>query len=206
MDLTTQIKGVPEIMQMLQRVAGDIGPGASRALNRTANGVRTDMTKLATSILNVRSKDVRDGIKINGANPSNLKATVYRRGRPLSLYDYIGTRELEGRGVSIKVFKTGKRTILKHAFVATMKSGHEGVFWREWSGPRTTPKNKRLPWKKFSPHKGIDYRLKISERFGPGIENTLSKSENSVILKMQAMERLQKEARHELNRALKKRG
>jgi hypothetical protein len=42
-----------------------------------------------------------------------------------------------------------------------MKSGHAGVFWREWHQFRVPVKAKQPPWKKL-PRK---YRLKIHEIF-----------------------------------------
>lgn len=220
MDITTEIKGVPEIMRMLERIAGDAGPAMSRALNRTAAGMRTDMTRLAVQELNLTATEVRGPlsnpkIKIIPATPTHLQAHIYRSGKKPSLYDYIGTRQTP-TGVSVQVHRWARRSVIKHTFIAQMKSGHKGVFWREWhertTGPKTKrgkPKNK-LAWENFSPYTPqnlsgayVDYRLKIIERFGPSVEWTLKRPEFAEQLKMMAGERLLKAARHELSRALK---
>lgn len=220
MDITTEIKGVPEIMRMLEQIAGDAGPAMSRALNRAAAGIRTDMTRLAVQELNLSPTEVRGPlsnpkIKIIPATPTYLQAHVYRSGKKPSLYAYKGTKQTP-TGVSVKIHNWGTRSVIKHAFIATMKSGHTGVFWREWhertTGRTTTrgkPKNK-LPWGNFSPYTPrnleggyVDYRLKVIERFGPSVERTLERPEFAEQLKMMAAERTLKAARHELLRALK---
>jgi hypothetical protein len=59
-----------------------------------------------------------------------------------------------GRGVSYKLAGAGGR--LPHAFIATMRSGHRGVFERSPGGKRRGPKPERS-------------QLPIHEKFGPSI-------------------------------------
>lgn len=44
-----------------------------------------------------------------------------------------GAKQLKS-GVTFRIAKGGKRQKLKHAFIATMASGHQGVFQREYGG------------------------------------------------------------------------
>jgi hypothetical protein len=59
---------------------------------------------------------------------SKLEWTLIAKAKPMRLFAF-GARQV-GRGVSVEVTK-GKRTIVKHAFIATMQSGHTGVFMRQ---------------------------------------------------------------------------
>lgn len=51
------------------------------------------------------------------------------------------TSGVRGGGVQVEVNR-GKRTLLKEAFIARMKSGHEGIFMRR--GPKSLPINELL--------------------------------------------------------------
>jgi len=72
---------------------------------------------------------------------------------PTPLADF-GARQTS-KGVSVLIYKNGSRTLIQGAFLATMKSGHRGVFERTGEfGRRGNPKLE-----------------KIAERFGPKISN-----------------------------------
>lgn len=216
MEIKIESVGIDRAKAMLDSMAMNTLPAEARALNRTATGVRTDMTRIVTRELNVRASDVRDRITIRRASASDLTSFVKRTGKRLGLRSFIGTREVAA-GISVKVKKTGERALLKHAFIAHMNSGHIGVFWRQWSGQRTGPKTssgkkkRDLPWKKFAPGKigkgvGGNFRLKISELSGPAVESILSADANFRELELKAAARLEKELLHEVDREIAKRG
>lgn len=104
-----------------------------RALNRTADGVRTDAFRKIRETYNVTNKALRGNdrragaIAIRRANDNHLIAVVTASGNPLPLSGF-APRETR-KGVSISVRK-GVRKVLAGSFIARMKSGHVGVFMR----------------------------------------------------------------------------
>lgn len=102
-----------------------------RALNRSASTARTGMTRLVAADMQLKVSTVRDRIAIENASPSKLSAVLRASMKRVPLVEF-GAKGPEpsrgkGRGVTAK---TGARRY-PHAFFATMRSGHRGVFQRK---------------------------------------------------------------------------
>jgi hypothetical protein len=87
------------------------------------------------------------------------------------LIKFSGTKELARGGVSVKIKKTGARQVLKHAFIHTMKSGHEGVFERARALYRARPFNPLFPYARLP----REMRLPVEELFSLRIQDEYSK-------------------------------
>lgn len=103
----------------------------ARAINRTANSVKTVMTRAVAGSLRVKQAYVRERIKVRLATRQELSAAISASAQPIPLIAQ-GARGPEpsrgqGRGVTAN---TATRRY-PHAFIATMPSGHRGVFQRE---------------------------------------------------------------------------
>jgi len=174
------------------------GPKAlTRAINKTLTGVRTDKTNEAGKILNMKKTDIRKAVKINKATWSNMSAKVSRKGKPVALAKFKNTRQTR-KGVSVLVKVGGQRTILRHAFLATMKSGHVGVFWRKddtFVGYADSPKLTGAAYGALPEH----YRLPIRELYGPRVEDILADEKVMARIVKSANERLQKNLDHEVS-------
>lgn len=119
-----------------------------RALNMAGND--------AIKELRVRSAEgVRDKKKIklgqvNKAlhieNPENRREIAYLvwrldvSGKPIRIGEYPARKGSEGVSVEIN---TGKRVTIQSAFIATLKSGHKGVFVRELAGANAAKVTKK---------------------------------------------------------------
>lgn len=133
-----------------------------KLLNRFSKDVRervvkTSLSKMAAQAKTQAATSIKDEYKINVrtikkalnikvGSGSKLEAAIEVEGKPLPLYAF-GPRAYGGKpgwpkrgkkqkhkegGVSVKI--KGKRIKVPHAFIATMKSGHKGVFARgSWS-------------------------------------------------------------------------
>lgn len=123
--------------------------GTMRALNRSIASGRTVMARSVAQDIGAKVGDVRERIQLYEATPSRLVARMATGLRPrLPLID-LRARGPEpsrgkGRGVSYRIGQQARR--LPHAFIATMRSGHRGVFMRDAAE-----------------------RLTITERFGPSL-------------------------------------
>jgi hypothetical protein len=89
------------------------------------------------------------------------------KAKPIPLMSF-GARQTK-TGVSVEVTK-GKRSIIRHAFLATMQSGHKGVFMRE--GPRRIASKGKYRGKLRQP---------ILERFTAPVSSVVKQSAPEVL-------------------------
>ncbi len=198
-----QIKGVTPLVLM-------------RSMNNTMQGVRTDVSSEIRAIITTGKSDVDKSIGITKANKETLSGAVVISGRLLPLLDF-GARQTQ-KGVSVQIRKDHKRAVLSGAFIATMKSGHKGVFWREYhkKGQRLGKTEQRISRSgyifntktgRYFPARALprEYRLPIHELFGPRVPDYLG-DEGPVMdtVLAKAEDRLDKNIEHELNYELSK--
>jgi hypothetical protein len=103
----------------------------------------------------------------NTNRTSQINWTLIGKAKPLPLMSF-GARQV-GRGVSVEVTK-GKRSIVKHAFIATMQSGHVGVFMRR--GEKQIMRKGRYKGEKKQP---------IYERFSASVAPALKEASPMVL-------------------------
>lgn len=142
----------------------------SRAINRSLTSVRAEAVSLIALDLNLTQTKIRNSFTMNRATVTNPSGSVVSKSKPIPIIDFNGTRALARGGVSVQVKRTGARERLIHTFIATMKSGHRGVFEREagnFGRPFQVLKNYAAMPKRF--------RLPIEELFGPRITDEYSK-------------------------------
>lgn len=104
-----------------------------RAMNRTAKGSRTDISREIRAKVNIKAADVKDGISLWLANKNKLGVTIRIKGSRRRLYLF-GARQTK-TGVSVQVYKAKGRKIIPHAFINKgRQSGRQDVFWRASAG------------------------------------------------------------------------
>lgn len=91
----------------------------------------------------------------SGSDIASMSWALRVSGEPVPLVAY--PHRQTSKGVSVEVNR-GKRTLLKGAFVATMRSGHEGVFRRRGKG--------RLPIDELRGSRPVDALLHEGEAQG----------------------------------------
>lgn len=130
-----------------------------RTLNRTATSGRAAMATAIAQDLGIKASDAKAaiGMRLAGAAQLRIRLSASLTRLPLSKF----TPKSTGRGVTYKIGRGG-RSRLEHAFLATMASGHVGVFLRAGK--------KRLP---------------IQEKFGPSIGLVFAKHRPDVVVSMQ---------------------
>jgi hypothetical protein len=105
----------------------------TRAINRSAEGLRTDALREITRDYNVTRKAAAPAFSLIRATWAELAAEVKASGSGLRLYGFKPRPSAPGRtkakGVSI-VIKKGVRKTIAGSFIARMPSGHVGVFQR----------------------------------------------------------------------------
>lgn len=133
----------------LGRLEANAPAAIARALNRSATSANVVMVRAIAQDLGLKQGDVKDRIAIRSASPSDLRAQLIATGARIPLIKF-NARERLGRGVTARL--PGGRGQYPSAFIATMRSGHRGVFVR-----------KGRP------------RLPIAELFGPSIPRVFEK-------------------------------
>lgn len=103
----------------------------SRALNRAAEGVRTDASSKIRETYKVKKATVDKAFGVSKSSPDRLQAVVSVNGRPLSLAGF-GARQTK-KGVTVNV--KGTRKLIPHAFIRTLTTSkgdeYEVVFLRQ---------------------------------------------------------------------------
>lgn len=148
--------------------AGRINPAIVRAVRKAGSTALRDMRAEAVKRIRTRKK-LKGAIVRRALVMSRPKAViagdwvlrVKSQRVPLTAYPHRVTK----RGVSVEV-NVGKRTLVKGAFVATMKSGHKGVF-RRFGRPR-------LPIYELFASRPVDALLHKGEAEGVGARGVAS--------------------------------
>lgn len=135
-----------------------------RAMKKTGVAARTELARLTSAEMGLPVRKVRDEIKLT---TDETKATLSVRGYRIPLIDFKarGPEPSRGRGAGVSYTLPGGRGRLPHAFIATMPSGHRGVFERTGRFGAT---KKRLG------SAGARREI-IAEKFGPSIAVVFSK-------------------------------
>jgi Prophage minor tail protein Z (GPZ) len=143
-----------------------------RALNKTATTVRARAARQIRSVgYGIKIAAIKKSITIRKANRAELTAIVRAAGKPIPLINYSARKNKSGVTVAVL---NGKKTI-DGAFIATMHTGHKGVFVRVGSAAerhaigRGALKVSKGP-KKYSYKHG----LPIRELFGPSVPNAFA--------------------------------
>lgn len=112
-------------------VLGDQAPvAAARAINRTVQNVVTAMARVIAQSLRAKSGDVKKRITSTSATRTSLTARVSADNKPLPVIAFNARGPEPSRGKGRGVSATTRVGRYPHAFIATMRSGHRGVFQR----------------------------------------------------------------------------
>lgn len=116
-----------KIEQALRDVPRALPRVMSRGLNRTATQARTEVSRNLSRRIGLRVKDVRSRVTLQKASYSNWRSVIKISKKRLPL---IKLKAKQTRaGVTYKFGRS--RILVRHAFIATMPSGHTGVFRRK---------------------------------------------------------------------------
>jgi hypothetical protein len=96
------------------------------ALNKSAVSVRAEAVRIIRrSYPGFKAGEIRRTMRIVRAHKANPTAVIRVSGRRTPLIAFSARQGARGTSVRITT-----RKLIRGAFIATMKSGHRGVFWR----------------------------------------------------------------------------
>lgn len=136
----------------LERLGSRAPVAISRALNRAGTSGRAGMVTAISRDMRLKAGTVRERIHLDNATPTKLSVTFYASAQRVPVYDFgaKGPVPSRGRGRGVTAKTPARR--YPRAFIATMRSGHVGVFQRVGTS-----------------------RLPIRELFGPSIAHVFVK-------------------------------
>lgn len=147
-------------------------PALVRALNKTAQNVRTSASKAIREKRTISASAVRDSIKIIRASSKNLVARLHVTGRPISLKYYGAKMGAKGVTVAVTKGRGNRKLVVKDgikAFVSDKLGGH--VFVRTARNRVPAPIRRAIHGSKR-----YDTR-KIIQLFGPSMPRTFLNAE-----------------------------
>jgi hypothetical protein len=138
-------------------------------------------------------------------DPPVGEVRVKKEPTPASAFKYVNMGR-RGGGVSFQTLKGGNQIKLAHAFLATMKSGHVGIYLRAAKGDQKTggvfaQVNARSNVKLWTAA-GYAERLPIKEEFGPSVYSVVNKRADQITLDAQA--EMAKQAASQISRFTKR--
>ena len=148
------------------------------ATNDSMAGVKTEAARLVGQEITAKISTIKSHFVINKMNKSDMTADITAAGKPLPLVEFSARSVV--KGTSVQVLRKSTRSIIKHSFIATMLSGHKGVFWRvpRMGGGTKWLVGKRMKLPSPDNKRGIyggltKYQLPIEELYGPRVEDIL---------------------------------
>lgn len=122
---------IARIRQQFAVLAAGIEEKATvRALNRAGDQAITAASREIRKRYNLKAATVRSQIKVRTrAKEGQLKFVMRIFSKRIPLIEFAATQTR--KGVAIRILK-GARKVIPHAFIATMRSGHTGVFVRSF--------------------------------------------------------------------------
>jgi hypothetical protein len=103
---------------------------AVSAVNKTLTTVRAEAARRIAASYKIKTNEAKKSLRIEKSSRNEVRGAVVASGQPIPLFAF-SARQTK-KGVTVNV--TGKRKLMRHAFIATMKSGHKGVFIRSRGG------------------------------------------------------------------------
>jgi hypothetical protein len=133
LDIQADPAQLRRIAALLTGVRNGLAKVVTRAINRTATSARSRAVKALAKATGRKQKDLRQDVRLLRASWTKWRARLFFDSKGVPLI------ELDPRQTAAGVSTTGKggRTLLRHGFIATMPSGHRGVFVREPKGGGT---------------------------------------------------------------------
>lgn len=171
----------------------------SRSINKVLSSARTESARQIAGEIKVKVTTARRGMIILKATFEKWFGTITLSARRIPLIEF-GARELKKQGgVSYRIEKEGKRKRIPRAFIATMPTGHKGVFMRK---PIGVKKGSAIVRRRGAP---LVPRLPIGELRGPSIKDVFRNAPAIIAAVTQkAATGLQKEVSRQIELQLKR--
>jgi hypothetical protein len=166
------VTGTEALTRRMLEIGQDAPKANARAVNKTLSTLKTATVRALAGELGLRNKDITPAIALQRATYGRQIGTLTVTGKRMPLIAF-GARQTKA-GVSYRL--PGGRGLIPSGFIATMRSGHTGVFAR---------RTKR--------------RLPIVEQFGPSLPGAFVKAGLLTAMQARAETALETNLTHEID-------
>jgi len=169
----------------MKQIAQQFPKATASALNKMGKQVKTYGSELVRAQIKASKRSVDKTFKIIPATPDRPVVVVKSTGRAIALVPPHATQTTTG--VTVRLTRLAR---IRHAFIATMPSGHQGTFMR--FGPKRQMTRGR--------HEMADYkRQAIFELTGPSVPSLLGSPTYRKYIKDFVKRHLPDILKHEIN-------
>lgn len=123
------------VQRMLRDIPRALPRVMSRAINKTATSAKTDIARRIAGQVSLKVSTIKKNITLRRATYRVWQAVLGIWTKRIPLINFSARQTAEG--ISYSISKAEGRKTIKSAFIATMSSGHTGVFKR--TGPGRLP-------------------------------------------------------------------
>lgn len=134
--VTVDERSFREAAHILRAVPRAVPRVFRRAINRTVDMAATDLKRRVGKQITTKKGEIAKGISKKKATYTNLTGSIGTKAFRPGLLAFPGTKQTK-HGVRYRLSRTAGRKTIEHGFIATMPSGHRGVFVR--GGPSRLP-------------------------------------------------------------------
>jgi len=141
--LLTATVNIRDLAGVLDGPGKMISKAARMAGSDALKGMRAEASRLIRERKAIKLSAVHDALDMLFPRAGGEMIWILRaEPRPMRVYAFAARQTRAG--VSVEINK-GKRVLIRHAFIATMKSGHTGVFYRTGEfGRNRNPKLEKI--------------------------------------------------------------
>jgi|SRR5581483_9990065 len=126
--IEVRVEGVQQFRDRLAALGANAPLAVSRALNRTMVSIRRKVIRALAQEVSIRQADVAPATTLLRSTARGMTAVIRVSGRRIPLVAF-GARQTAA-GVTYRL-SAGGRGLVPGSFLATMASGHRGVFRRK---------------------------------------------------------------------------
>lgn len=148
-----------------------------RALNKSIASGNTLAARLVAQDLGLNVGVVKEFLKIQKATSSNLSATLSASAKRIPIIDFKarGPEPSRGRPGGVRASLKSGAGVYPNAFIATMKSGHRGVFERVKGAGRLPIRELRGPsiWQAYGKVQA-EVEARVQEQLAKNVASEIS--------------------------------
>ena len=145
-----------DITTLLANIEDGVPKVLTRAINKTADGAKTDMVFMVREQYNYKAGALRDRIHVKKATYTNLKASTLSVGGPVHLTDITGTVWKKPTGTQVDVKKSTGKQKLRSAWIGKGRHSGKDIVYTRTSQVglkrRTTPPGRYPIRALYAPH------------------------------------------------------
>lgn len=185
-NITISSEDIASVAALLSGITNGAATAIYRSVNKGLLNAQTQAVKAIGKDLMLTASRIKKDFSMRKANGSDLSGAVWATGQPVGLLNFSANKVKSG--YSVKVKRSGSRSLLKHAFKAKTR-GVEHLWWRSWDGERTGTGTKNVGYFAGLPSRHM-MKGPLERLTGPRIEDIFGNEDILTAVESQASEKI----------------